>query len=404
MTQKKPAILTINTGSSSVKFALYEVGDGGLGALILRGSVSGLPDHFHVTLSEGHSRLRLALEEVLTTIDNPETLVAAVDDALMGPLRDYQIVAVGHRVVHGGRRGTGPARVSADLLDELESLASLAPQHQHRNLIGVRAIAARWPDLIQTLSFDTAFHRDQAMASRLFALPRRLTEDGVVRFGFHGLSYAHLAERLPEVLRGRRHSRTVAAHLGSGASLCALRDGRSVATTMGMTALGGLPMRTRSGDLDPGVVLHLLQDRGMSVSHVSELLYEQSGLSGMTGTSGDVRVLLDSETAEARDALDYFCHRVAQGISSLAVSLDGLDAVVFTGGIGENSAWVRDQVCRNLRWMGITLEPDANAGAETLISAPDSEVAVAIVPSDEERIIAREALEVLAAEIAAART
>lgn len=387
-----------------MKFALYEVGDGGVGARILRGSVSGLPDHFHVTLSEGHSRLRLALEDVLTTVDDPETLVAAVDDALMGPLRDYHIVAVGHRVVHGGRHGTGPARVSEALLDELETLASLAPMHQHRNLMGVRAIAARWPNLIQTLSFDTAFHRDQGPNSRLFALPSKLSEDGVVRFGFHGLSYAHVANRLPEVFQGHRHDRTVAAHLGSGASLCALRQGRSVATTMGMTALGGLPMRTRSGDLDPGVVLHLLQDRGMSVSRVSELLYEESGLSGMTGTSGDVRVLLNSEAEEARLALDYFCHRVAQGISSLAVSLDGLDAVVFTGGIGEHAAWVRERVCHDLRWMGIVLDPLANADAKPVISAPESEIAVAVVPADEERIIAREALEVLAAEIAAARS
>lgn len=346
----KRAVIVINAGSSSVKYALYA-------------------DTFQC-LMHGMEEGR----------DHAGLLVRALAKMEAGAA-GWQIAAAGHRVVHGGDRFAAPAIVDNAVLKQLEKLSALAPLHQPYNLAGIRAIAAHRPGLPQVACFDTAFHQSQPEIARLYALPHALADKGIKRYGFHGLSYEYIARRMHEIpfLKDRR--KVIVAHLGNGASLCALQDGQSVATTMGFTALEGLMMGTRCGSIDPGALLYLLDRGGMSSTALAHLLYEESGLLGVSGLSHDMRTLLASKEPRAQLAVDLFCYRVIREIGSLAAALGGVDALVFTGGIGEHAAPIRQKVCEPLGWLGIDPDPIR------------SRVAIAVVHTNEEEMIARHTLD-----------
>jgi len=303
----------------------------------------------------------------------------------------WRIIAVGHRVVHGADRYAAPVALSPADVDALAGFVPLAPLHQPYNVAGIRALAALLPEVPQVACFDTAFHMTQPERARRFALPRRLSEAGIKRYGFHGLSYEYIARVLPQHLGAKADGRIVVAHLGNGASMCALKERRSVATTMGFTALDGLMMGTRCGAIDPGVLLHLMEFRGMDAAALTKLLYKESGLLGVSGVSQDMRALLDSPAPGAAEAVELFCYRIARELGSLAAALGGLDALVFTAGIGEHAAPVRGQVCRQSEWLGVRLDAAANARHATRISAPDSRVDVLVLPTNEEWMIAQHA-------------
>jgi acetate kinase len=298
-------------------------------------------------------------------------------------------VAVGHRVVHGGARYDAPAVVDDALLAELERFVPLAPLHQPANLLPIRALRAHFPQLAQVACFDTAFHRGHPELADRYAIPEEFYAEGVRRYGFHGLSYEYIAGRLATDAPDIAHGRVVVAHLGSGASMCALSDGRSVDSTMGFSALDGLPMGTRPGQLDPSVVLYLIAQKGMAPAAVERLLYRDCGLKGLSGVSNDVRDLLQSADPRARLALDYFAYRIARELGALAATLGGLDGLVFTAGVGENAPPVRADVCRRAAWLGVSLDAAANASGARRISSADSKVAVLVIPTDEESMIAR---------------
>jgi acetate kinase len=302
------------------------------------------------------------------------------------------IVAAGHRVVHGGTRYMAPIGITADVLRELEALVPLAPLHQPHNLAPIRALSELKPTLCQVACFDTAFHTTQPAVAQTFALPYALSEAGIKRYGFHGLSYEYVASVLGEYLGAAADGRVVVAHLGAGASMCAMHGRRSVATTMGFTALEGLPMGTRTGAIDPGVILHLLSERGMSVAGVTDLLYKQSGLLGMSGVSSDVRDLLASDSPRAAAALDVFVYRVGRELGSLAAALGGLDALVFTAGIGEHATSIRARICRDAAWLGVSLDEAANKQGGPCISKAGSRASAWVVPTNEELMIARHTL------------
>jgi acetate kinase len=387
------AVATFNIGSSSLKFSVYGLQpDKKLSACLLRGAVRDLSGVRSVDVSD--PAMLEGLEVEIRQCEEPHQLTERLAGWLSRQTEQFTLTGIGHRIVHGGRNHARAAIANATNLEELEALSVFAPAHQPHNLAGVRAVQAALPELPQTLSFDTAFHRTIPRIAELYALPRALSEEGILRFGFHGLSYAHISESIGDIL-GRRPVRLIALHLGSGASACAMRDGTSIATSMGLTALDGLPMATRCGDLDPGVVLHLVQDRGMSPDDVADLLYRQSGLLGVSGISSDPRVLLESSAPEAREALDLYCYRIASQVGSLMVDLGGIDAVVFSGGVGENSPEIRTRIIKHLEWLGPRLDQAANLANSTLLSPPDAPVSVIRVEADEERIIARDCASLL---------
>ncbi|MCP1833068.1 acetate kinase [Bradyrhizobium sp. USDA 4532] len=297
--------------------------------------------------------------------------------------------AVGHRVVHGGREFSRPVEVNRTVLAVLDALTPLAPLHQPRCLTPIRAISAIRPELMQVACFDTSFHHDLAPPVNRFAIPRHLERAGIRRYGFHGLSFEYVAGRLADISPEFSAKRTVVAHLGNGASLCAMRNGRSIDTTMGLTPLDGLVMGTRCGTIDPGVLLYLQQQNGMSVDDLEQLLYHQSGLLGVSGISSDMRVLLASQEPAAKEAVDLFTFRIAQQVAAMAGTLGGLECLVFTGGIGEHAGEVRSQVCERLRWLGVQLDPSANAAAELHIAGENSSVDVLVMATNEEAMIAR---------------
>lgn len=381
-----PALLVLNAGSSSLKFGLYAAADLGL---LCRGGIDA-----------SAAGPRLALDGALAAALRRRG--GAVDDGsqagmlgwLLGALAaggaDATLVAAGHRVVHGGARHAAPARVSPELLAELAGYSALAPQHQPYNLAGIRAVAAAWPELSQVACFDTAFHRTQPRLAQLFGLPRALGDAGVLRYGFHGLSYEYIAGQLAG-LGLDPAARVIVAHLGHGASLCAMQHGHSVATTMGFSTLDGLLMGQRCGALDPGVVLHLLRSGQYDLGALERLLNEQSGLLGVSALSDDLRVLEASSDPHAREALELFAYRVARELGSLIAALGGLDALVFTAGIGEHSAAMRARIAALSGWCGIALDAAANARHAARISAPGARVSVHVVPTDEEIVIARAA-------------
>jgi len=377
-----PALLVLNVGSSSLKFSVFPANES------LRPSVHGLVDgigiHPRFTVGGGTS-------ETVTAVDHRGAF-NAVAAWLERHLNDARPVAVGHRVVHGGWQYDRPLRVDDAVLAVLDSLVPLAPLHQPQELAAIRAVAERWSDVPQFVCFDTAFHRGRPEIAQMFALPMSLYESGIRRYGFHGISYEAIAEMLPDVAPEIADGRVVVAHLGNGASLCAMRARRSVDTTMSFSALDGLPMGTRVGDLDPAVVLYLERARGMTADEVQTLLYTRSGLLGLSGVSSDVRDLLASREPRARLALDYFAYRVAREVGALAVSLGGLDALVFTAGIGEHAAPVRAAVCEHLAWLGLALAAAANERHGPRISIPGCAVSAWVIPTDEERMIARHVL------------
>ena len=386
------AILTLNAGSSSLKFALFSVEGGvledsptlsgqveGIGAqprLIARGSdgqriSQPINDGGAADQSSAH---RAALSQLFSWISAQRA--------------DLTIVAAGHRVVHGGERYSAPLLVDSAILEVLDTFVPLAPLHQPHNLRAIRTLADMMPGLPQVACFDTAFHRTQPAVAQAFALPRALSGEGIKRYGFHGLSYEFVARRLPAVLDDRAHGAVIVAHLGNGASMCALRDGASVASTMGFTAVDGLMMGTRTGSIDPGVLLYLMESKGWDAARLTRLLYKESGLLGVSGISQDMRDLIASEAPEAEEAIALFCYRIARELGSLAAAAGGCDALVFTGGIGEHAPEIRARVGALSAWLGISLDLQANARGAQRIEIAGSPVAVAVIPTNEEWIIA----------------
>ena len=380
-------ILTINAGSSSVKFAVYEAGSGEPG-LLAKGQVEGIGSAPHfVAKDAGGELLSESYWEAVGGGEGHNLAFQQIARWLEGFIGDRRLLAVGHRVVHGGERYADAVRVDEEVLAELSRLIPLAPLHQPHNLAAIRAVSASDPQLPQVACFDTAFHRGHAPVSERLGLPYALYEQGVKRYGFHGLSYEYIAYRLgqlaPEIARGR----VVVAHLGSGSSMCALRDGRSIESTMGFSALDGLPMGTRCGSLDPGVLLYLMQRDKLGAAELEELLYKRSGLIGISGVSNDMRALKESDDPRARDAIDYFVYRIAQELGALTASLGGLDALVFTAGVGENDAALRARVCADAAWLGVEIDTQAKRG-ESRISVGEATPSVWVIPTDEERMIA----------------
>jgi acetate kinase len=380
------AVLVLNAGSSSVKFSTFRLGNGML-SRELRGQVSGLGTVPRLAASRGTERVVDREFE-----HGPMSHAGALGillDFLRAELHGARLIGVGHRVVHGGLEFMAPTRVDVETLRRLERYIPLAPLHQPHNLAAIRLMLEQLPGVPEIACFDTAFHRTIPEVAQLFALPPRFAEAGVRRYGFHGLSYEYIASVLPALDARAAAGRTVVFHLGNGASMCAMRGCRSVATTMGFTAVEGLPMGTRSGSLDPGVLLFLLDEAGLSVREIERLLYHESGLLGMSGLSSDMRELLASNDAAARTAVDVFVYRARRELGSLAAALGGLDAVVFTAGIGENQPEVRRRICADAGWLGVVLDEAANARGEQRVSAPASRVAAYVLPTDEEQMIAR---------------
>jgi acetate kinase len=390
-------LLVLNSGSSSLKFSVFaEVEGDEPPPLVLRGQLEGLPARPRFVARAGGAVVAERTWPAGATLGHEEAIDFLFEWGRGGALGGGHVTAVGHRVVHGGARFTAPVRVDEPALAELEALVPLAPLHQPHNLAAIRAVMRRAPAVPQVACFDTAFHATQPPVARAFALPRRYADEGVRRYGFHGLSYEFVAARLPDVDPRAAAGRTVVAHLGNGASLCALREGRSVATTMSFTALDGLVMGTRCGSLDPGVLLYLMDRHGLDARALERLLYEQSGLLGVSGVSSDMRELLASAAPAAAEAVDLFVYRIARELGSLAAALGGLDALVFTGGIGENAAPIRARVCREAAWLGLALDEATNANGGPRLGADGSRVAAWIVPTNEEEMIARHTRRVLA--------
>jgi acetate kinase len=389
----KRAILTINAGSSSLKFALYQITGTDLRAL-LRGQVEGIGSkpHFVVRGRDG----RLLYQRFWARVEPFESLLATLLEWIEDHLAPAKLVAVGHRVVYGLAHHDGPERVTPDLLQALDKLAPLAPLHVPHNLAPIRHIAESHPDILQIACFDTAFHCAMPDIATRFALPPEFAAAGVRRYGFHGLSYAYIARQLRCVAPDLAKGRVIVCHLGSGASLCAMRNGKSVDTTMGFTALDGLVMGTRTGNIDPGVVLYMMQGMGMSAKEIETTLYCRSGLLGLSGgLSSDMRDLLESDDLRAAAAVETFVYRAVREIGGLVSVLGGVDGIVFSAGIGENSAEIRTGICEGLSWLGVKLDERANRSWQDQISGPDSSVAVWVVPTDEEAMIARYGLDLL---------
>ncbi|MGI9425970.1 MAG: acetate/propionate family kinase [Hyphomicrobiaceae bacterium] len=381
-------IIVVNSGSSSLKFAAYPMAPEAKMPLI-KGKVAGIGREPKLTArdSDGTIEATKALREIPPDA-NHEWIISELLERLQSRFSRLVPVAAGHRVVHGGLEFAEPAFIDATVREALQRLVPMAPLHQPHNLAAIDAIAKIAPDLPQVACFDTSFHRSQPRLAQLFGLPRELAEAGIIRYGFHGLSYAYIASMLPKHLGKLGEGRVIVAHLGNGASMCAMSRRKSVATSMGFTALDGLVMGRRCGALDPGVVLHLIKNHGMSTDDVERLLYRQSGLLGVSGISNSMQDLEASAEPQAREAIDLYCYRAAREIGALAATLGGLDALVFTAGIGENSALVRSLVCQRSAWLGIELDDTANAAGAVHIGSKGSKVATCIIPTDEESVIA----------------
>lgn len=391
---KRDGILVLNAGSSSIKFLLFAA-EGGTLDPVARGQIEGIHTAPHLIAHDDSGNV---LEEKSWGEGvklGHEGAVAHLAEFLRGQTSGFELAAVGHRVVHGGLEYEQPVRLDRKVLGILEKFVPLAPLHQPHNLAPIRLLLEQRPELPQVACFDTAFHATNPDIARRFALPAELHDAGVRRYGFHGLSYEYIASVLPEHDSRAARGKTVVCHLGNGASLCALEGGRSVASTMGFTALDGLPMGTRCGNLDPGVLLYLMDERGMDARAIEKLLYNQSGLLGVSGISSDMRDLLASEEPRARLAVDLYVYRIRRELGSLAAALGGLDALVFTAGIGENSAAIRERVCRDAAWLGVKLDLDANAKGGPRISAPVSRASAWAIPTNEELMIARHAWRLL---------
>lgn len=386
----QPAILTVNAGSSSLKFAAFALT--AEPSLLLRGSIEGIG-----------TAPRFAAEDASgSTLAGPPSAraIASHDDAIarfldwLAEQGGLDLRVAGHRVVHGGVKRTAPARVDGALIEELAALAPLAPHHQPHNVAAIRALARRLPDLPQIACFDTAFHAGQPAVARRYALPRELEQAGIRRYGFHGLSYEYLAGAVPAIV-GHMPRRLIALHLGNGASLCAILDGRSVATSMGFSTIEGLMMGTRAGSIDPGVLLHLMREHGMGHEALTDLLYNRAGLKGVSGLSSDMRTLLASADPRAAEAIELYCYRIVREIGAAAAALGGVDALVFAGGVGERAAPIRKRIVAALGWLGLELDDAANSAGAQRITMPSSAASAWVVPTNEELVIARHARAVL---------
>lgn len=386
-------ILVVNAGSSSVKFQVFAIEGDALKRLV-KGQVEGI--RTRPKLRAAGADGRSLIEQTYAPEQVPDVAAALrTAGAWLRDAHSLEPVAVGHRVVHGGPQYHKPVLIDAEVLNRLESYVPLAPLHQPNNLAPIRALLSQYPGLPQIACFDTAFHRGHDPVVDHYAIPEYLYRDGVRRYGFHGLSYQYVASRLQAVAPGIAAGRVIVGHLGSGASMCALANGRSIESTMGFTALDGLPMGTRSGQIDPGVVLYLIEQTKMTSEEVRSLLYGSCGLIGLSGLSSDVRELEKSPSPRARFTLDYFAYRVGLYAGQLAAALGGVDAFVFTAGIGENSAAMRSRIVERLGWLGAVLDPEANEAGKLAIAKPASRIGLFIIPTDEELMIARHTLALL---------
>jgi acetate kinase len=380
-------ILIINAGSSSIKFSIFETQPDRSVLAVAHGQVEGIGASAHLIAFD--ARGQQLVDRPVARNDHNAALAAIHIWFTTDFGSEAGFDCAGHRVVHGGISHSEPVLVDEQVLVDLDALVPLAPLHQPHNIAAIRAIANAAPRLTQVACFDTAFHHNQADIARVYGLPRDLTAKGIRRYGFHGLSYEYIVSMLPNVLPELADGRLVVAHLGNGASMCAIHHGRSVATTMGFSTVEGLVMGTRCGTLDPGIILYLLQHEGMSLQAVEHLIYEQSGLRGLSGLSSDMRALMTSGSPRAREAIDVFIYRIKRELGSLAASLGGLDALIFTAGIGEHSPEIRARVCRDARWLGIILDEEANAGGRTRITIAGSPASAWVIPTDENLMIAR---------------
>ena len=392
------SIAVVNAGSSSLKFSLFDASADGL-ELRVRGQIEGLLSaaKFVATGSAGE-RIATHSWPAEARLDHDAALDYLID-YLRGAFGTSNVVGVGHRVVHGGLAHSHPVRVDAQVLRTLDELVPLAPLHQPHNLSPIRRWLDLDPDLPQIACFDTAFHRTNSDLAQMFGLPFEMFESGIRRYGFHGLSYEYIASVLQRYDERAARGRTIVLHLGNGASMCALDGGRSVATTMGFTAVDGLVMGTRTGNLDPGVVLYLMDQRGMDARTIERLLYKESGLLGVSGISSDMRALRASEEPRARLAIDLFCYRIRRELGSLVAALGGLDAIVFTAGIGENATSIRGRILREAAWLGVELDAAANESGGPLLTRTDSRICGLVIPTNEELMIAQHTQRLLAARI-----
>jgi acetate kinase len=388
-------VMTLNAGSSSIKFALFDAG-GAAPSVVAVGLAEMLSEQRRIKVHDGAGKV--THEESWTAGSGIPFHTNALRRILEWRQKAFpqaQVIAAGHRVVHGGIEHAAPVLVTDAVLRDLEALVPLAPLHQPYNIAGILAAREAWPHVQQVACFDTAFHRSHPFVDDVFALPRHFYDEGVRRYGFHGLSYEYITGRLAEISPLHAAGRVVVAHLGNGASMCAIRDGHSVASTMGFTALDGLPMGTRCGQLDPGVVLYLMQTKKMSADAITDLLYRDSGLKGLSGVSHDMRELEASDDPHAHQAIEYFVFRIRRELGGMAAVLKGIDAVVFCGGIGENAVHVRERVLEGMEWIGIELDRFANRANAQVISSERSRVRVFVIPTDEELMIARHTLAVV---------
>ena len=387
-------ILVLNAGSSSIKFSAFAT-QGSEMELIMRGQIEGLFTSPRFAAKDSHGA-EIGSKDWGQGVDLGHAgAIGFLADFLRAHKEGYALSAVGHRVVHGGMAFSQAVRITPDVVAELTKLIPLAPLHQPHNLKPIEIIAQQRPDLPQVACFDTAFHRSQPETAQAFALPASITRLGVRRYGFHGLSYEYIASVLPQFDPKAAAGRTIVAHLGNGASMCAMAAGRSLASTMGFTAVDGLPMGTRSGNLDPGVILYLMDELRMDARAIEDLIYKQSGLLGVSGISSDMRALLTSDDERARFAIDLYAYRIGRELGSLAAASQGIDALVFTAGIGEHASSLRERVCRDAAWLGVDLDPAAHLSDGPLISTASSEVAAWVIPTNEELMIARHTREVL---------
>ncbi len=382
----EPLIGVINAGSSSLKFSIYE-GE----KRLLAGNIDGIGVRPIAIATDANGDPIAPPDFARSVPASPSEVLPTILPWARRHLGTRRLTALGHRVVHGGIRHSEPARVTPELLAELEELVPLAPLHEPHNLAPIRTAMEINPELPQVACFDTAFHRTAPELEQAFALPYTLYDEGVRRYGFHGLSYEYIASVLPERAPEIAEGRVIVAHLGNGCSACAMQARRSIATTMGFTALDGIPMGTRCGALDPGVLLHLLQQKAMTADALVDLLYRRSGMLGLSGVSSDFRELLASGEPRARFAVDFFCYNIARHIGSLAAALGGLDGLVFTAGVGENAAAIRNKICEACAWLGLELDAAANNQHQTRISTPNSRVAAFVIRTDENLMIARHA-------------
>jgi len=396
MTGVVETLLVVNAGSSSIKFQLFDLIEGDRLQLAFKGQLEGIGTRPHLAAKDAGGTSLIDETYPPHEVAHLDAALGRLEAWLVGRLGGVPR-AIGHRVVHGGPDFAAPILVDDAVLDRLEQLVPLAPLHQPNNLTPIRQIRARHPEIPQVACFDTAFHRGHPEVADRFAIADAWYQEGVRRYGFHGLSYEYIAGRLQEIEPELAQGRVVACHLGSGASMCALHAGHSMDSTMGFTAVDGLPMGTRTGQLDPGVVLYLLQAKGFDAGQVERFLYHDGGLKGLSGTSNDVRDLLASDTSGAARALDYLVYRIAREAGALAAAMGGIDGIVFTAGIGERSPAIRRRVMERLRWLGFELDSDSNERHGPLISSTGSRLKAYVIPTDEEQMIARHTLALLRA-------